>query len=798
VAGETILVVDDNAEARDFAANYVLRPHGYRPLVAHDGEEGLRLALDANPDLIILDLEMPKMTGMEVLETLNAEGRSIPVILSTFHGSEELAVRAFRLGVKDYVAKPYQAEEMVEAIERALSEVRLRRERDRLTANLVQRVQEQKILYSIGQAVTSLLDLQQVLNRLVEAAVFITHAHAGSLLLAENGMETLILRAVQEPGERRARSARRAVKDPIAQQVLSSGQPALHSPAIGQTAASILCIPLLAKKRAIGVLRVERQPGEQVFTQNHVALLSALAGYAAIALENARLYARVEQELADRTTLYRVSSALVESIDLNDVLRTVLEEAIRTTRAERGYILLRDVPHGPLEVRFAHNLDQEVIASESFEISRSIVETVARNGEPVLTVNAREDPRFAGRESIIAYGLRSILCVPIPGSEGTQGVIYVDNHVRTGQFTTRHQDLLMAIATQASTALRNARLFAEVETERRKLEAVLRGSANAVIVADQNDRVLLLNEAARRTFGMRGRGTGILLPEVVDNPDLLSLIQHTADSGQAQWAEISLNDGRTLSVDVTPIADVGRVAVMQDITHLKELDQMKSEFVATVSHDLRSPLSSVLSLLAVLPQAGPLTPKQEEFIASARQHLTHLLQLTDELLDLGRLEAGVDLTMGPCDLAEIVRQSVEGLQARARDKGQNLSVSIAPDLPLVQGNSLRLSQVVNNLVGNAIKYTPTGGTITVRLEEETGELLLHVQDNGIGIAPADQPYIFDKFYRVQDKRTRDVSGAGLGLAIAKSAVEKHGGRIWVESEPGRGTIFHVALPAIQE
>ncbi|HIP97040.1 MAG TPA: ATP-binding protein, partial [Anaerolineae bacterium] len=143
-------------------------------------------------------------------------------------------------------------------------------------------------------------------------------------------------------------------------------------------------------------------------------------------------------------------------------------------------------------------------------------------------------------------------------------------------------------------------------------------------------------------------------------------------------------------------------------------------------------------------------------------------------------------------------QSVEGLQARARDKGQNLSVSIAPDLPLVQGNSLRLSQVVNNLVGNAIKYTPTGGIITVRLEEETGELLLHVQDNGIGIAPADQPYIFDKFYRVQDKRTRDVSGAGLGLAIAKSAVEKHGGRIWVESEPGRGTIFHVALPAIQE
>jgi signal transduction histidine kinase/DNA-binding response OmpR family regulator len=798
VAGETILVVDDSTEACDFAVNYVLRPNGYRPLVAHDGEKGLHRAIDENPDLIILDLEMPKMTGMEVLEALNEAGHSIPVILSTLHGSEGMAVRAFRLGVKDYIAKPYRVEEMLTAIERALSEVRLRRERDQLTANLVQRVREQTILYSIGQAVTSSLDLQQVLNRLVEAAVFITRAHGGSLLLVEDGTEHLVLRAIQKPGEKQAHSANQTVKDPIAQQVLRSGKSVPHSPAAGQAAAPRLCIPLSVKQKPIGVLRVERQPGEQPFTQNHVSLLVALADYAAVALENARLYARVEQELADRTTLYRISSALAASIDLQDILQIVLEEAVHTTRAERGYILLRDVPHGSLQVRYAHNLDQEAIASESFEISRSIVERVARDGEPVLTVNAREDPRFAESKSVIAYSLRSILCVPITGGEGTEGVIYVDNHVRTGQFTARHQELLIAIAAQAATAIRNARLFAEVEAERSKLEAVLRGSANAVIVTDQNDRVLLFNETARQAFGIGGRGTGILLPEAVDNPNLLSLIQHAADSGQAQWAEVTLDDGRTMSVDVTPIADVGRVAVMQDITHLKELNQMKSEFVANVSHDLRSPLSSVLSLLAVLHQVGPLTPKQEEFIGSARQHLTHLLQLTDELLDLARLEAGVDLTMVPCDLAEIVQESVKGLQAQAGDKGQYLSVSIDPNLPLVQGNSLRLSQVINNLVGNAVKYTPPGGAIAVKLEEATDELLLHVQDNGIGISPADQPYIFDKFYQAKDKSTSDASGVGLGLAIAKSAVEKHGGRIWVESEQGHGTTFHVALPALRE
>lgn len=795
MAGETILVVDDSAEACDFAVNYVLKPNGYRALVARNGEDGLRRALHDNPDLIILDLEMPRMTGMEVLEALNEAGRSIPVILSTLHGSEAMAVRAFRLGVKDYIVKPYRVEEMLGAIERALSEARLRRERDQLTANLLQRIREQKTLYSIGQAVTSSLDLQQILNRLVEAAVFITRAHSGSLLLVEEDTNNLILRAVQKPGRKQAHGIRQSVKDPIAQQVLRSGRPLPHSPTAGSSVGPSLYIPLSVKKKPIGILQVERKPEDQAFTSHHISLLVALADYAAVALENARLYARVEQELADRTTLYRISSTLAASIDLHEILRTVLEEAVRTTRAERGYILLRETPHGPLTVHFTHNLEQEAIASESFKISRTIIDQVVEKGEPVLTVNAQEDPRFAGRDSVIAHGLRSILCVPII-SEGVQGVIYVDNHVRAGHFTLRHQELLLAIAAQAATAIRNARLFAEVEAERSKLEAVLRGSANAVIVTDPNDRVLLFNEAARQAFGMGGRGTGILLPELVDNQNLLSLIQHAAESGQAQWAEITLNDGRTMSVDVTPISDVGRVAVMQDITHLKELEQMKSDFVATVSHDLRSPLSAVLSLLSVLPQAGPLTPKQEEFIASAQQNLTHLLDLTNELLDLARLEAGVDLTMTPCDLGEIVQTSVEGLQAQARSKGQELKVSIAPNLPLVQGNTVRLSQVVSNLVGNAIKYTPPGGAITVTLEEAAGELLLHVQDNGIGIAPSDLPYIFDKFYQAKGKRNS--SGVGLGLAIVKSAVEKHHGRIWVESEVDRGTTFHVALPALKE
>ena len=175
MAGERVLVVDDSPENIEFIVDYVLKPNGYIPSTAHDGVEGLRKAHREHPDLILLDLNMPRLTGIEVLETLQNEGLQIPVILMTFHGSETLVVTGFRLGIKDYLLKPFQVEEMLDAIERALTEGRLRRERDVLMARLVnanrnleQRVRELNALFQIGKSVTALLDLDRLLARLVE------------------------------------------------------------------------------------------------------------------------------------------------------------------------------------------------------------------------------------------------------------------------------------------------------------------------------------------------------------------------------------------------------------------------------------------------------------------------------------------------------------------------------------------------------------------------------------------------------------------------------------------------------
>lgn len=784
MAGERILVVDDAAEAREFLVEYVLKPNGYIPLVAADGEAGLRCALEEQPDLIILDMQMPRMTGLEVLEALHARGVEVPVILTTFHGSEELAIRALRLGVRDYVAKPYEAKEMLAAIERALREHRLRVERDRLVASLRQRVHEQRTLSTVGRAISSSLDLDQVLVRLTEAAVFLTLADEGWLSLVEE--EELRVRAVRPIGTRHAHLVDELERDAVAIRVVERGEAVRVG---GKRGIAVLGVPMFSGERIIGVLGVRRKGGG--FSEEALYNLSALAGYATIAVENARLYRQLQQELEMRTIVERLNGLLTSTLNLQAILDALLDEVVRVTGAERGCVLLRR-EDAELELRASYQPDGE---KGEFSYSRTVVNRVLVQGEAVLTDNAREDPRFSGADSVVGYQLRSILCVPIPGMRGPIGVIYLDHRRREGLFPKQHVDLLRTLAHQAAAAIQNARLFGQVEAERRTLEAVIRGIPQPVIVTSGEGMVLLMNEAARRALRVQSRGaTGFLLPQVVEHEPLRALFEEARRVNCERRAEITLPNGRIYHAEVIPIAGVGCVAVLQDITELKELDQMKSEFVATVSHDIRSPLNTVLNAVTLLPQAGPLNEQQEEFVHIAQHGIRRLMHLTSRLLDLGRLEAGAPLEMTRCDWGEIVDRVVQILRPRASEQGLTLHWERPAGEVPVLGDPVLLEQVVDNLVSNAIKYTPTGGEMWVLLSILQDEARLCVRDTGVGIPEADQPFIFDRFYRVRDGRAKEVEGSGLGLAIVKSAVERHGGRVWLESELQVGSSFWVSLP----
>ncbi|MDY7040143.1 MAG: response regulator [Chloroflexota bacterium] len=341
MAGEKVLVVDDRDDSLQFLTEYILEPKGYQYIIAKDGETGLHKSLTESPDLIIMDLKMPKMTGLEVLSVLRERQPTIPVILMTFHGSEETAVQAFRLGARDYIIKPYDIQEMAESIERALTEVRLRAERDQLTQNIMQvnrqlerRVQELSILYSIGKSVTTLLDSEKVLNRIVEAAVYVTGAEEGSLMLVDEESGELYMRATRGLGEKYARGFRLRVEDSIAGQVVKTGQPFLESGdaqrlkvKTGYLVKSLMYVPLKAGQDTIGVLSVDNKVSNTPFTESDVYLLSALADYAAIAIVNSRLFTEVksfseelEQKVVERTTeLQQTQEQLIQSEKLASI-----------------------------------------------------------------------------------------------------------------------------------------------------------------------------------------------------------------------------------------------------------------------------------------------------------------------------------------------------------------------------------------------------------------------------------------------------------------------------------------------
>jgi PAS domain S-box-containing protein len=357
----------------------------------------------------------------------------------------------------------------------------------------------------------------------------------------------------------------------------------------------------------------------------------------------------------------------------------------------------------------------------------------------------------------------------------------------------------------------NARLFQTAEGERRRLAAILSSTTDAVLVTDRDNRILLINPAAERAFGIKservqdqriGRAS---LPQA-----LVGIFEEPLDSGEALTRELSLRDGRTLYANVSAILTangqrLGRVALMRDITHLKELDELKSDFVATVSHDLRTPLTFMRGYATILPTVGELNQKQQEYIERILHGVGQMTNLVDDLLDLGRIEAGVGLERQPCHVGAILAEAVDSMSAGAAAKGITLrketvsgSGSDPDGVAIVSGDAALLRQAITNVVDNAIKYTPSGGRVTVELSMRTeGEKKLAVirtSDTGIGIAPEHQVRLFEKFFRVKRLDAPSVSGTGLGLSIVKSIVERHGGEVWVESELDQGSTFYISLP----
>jgi signal transduction histidine kinase/CheY-like chemotaxis protein len=484
-------------------------------------------------------------------------------------------------------------------------------------------------------------------------------------------------------------------------------------------------------------------------------------------------------------TLAHIGRTVTAMLDLDEILTTVVEAAVRLTEAEEGSLLLLDDDTGELYMRSSKNFDEDFASTFRLRTQDSLAGRVIATGEPVL-LDERSPQKIK-----TSYLVHSLLYVPLRARGKTIGVLGVDNR-RAGRTLSQEDVTVMsAIADYAAIAIDNARLYQKTEADLRKLETVLTQTEDAVVVVDTENRLLIANRTACEAFGVNGIQIGQSVVESFDDPGLLGLIR--APGSLPRREEIETGDGRIFNAQRTPIPGVGQAVVMQDITHLKELDRIKSEFVTTVSHDLRSPLTAILGYVELIDRCGPVNDQQEEFIRRVKVSVEHITALISDLLDLGRIEAGIDGARQNVQVEALLQYALEGLQGALDTHGLKVVESVPPVLPPVPGDPIRLRQMIGNLLENAIKYSDAGGEIGVSARVDQDQLILQVTDHGRGIPPADQPYLFDRFFRAGNV-TEDTSGTGLGLAIVKSIVDHHDGRIWVDSALGKGSVFTVVLP----
>ena len=364
-----------------------------------------------------------------------------------------------------------------------------------------------------------------------------------------------------------------------------------------------------------------------------------------------------------------------------------------------------------------------------------------------------------------------------------------------------------------SKAIQMTRTLQDIATERTRLKTIVNYLAGGVLVTDKSKNIILYNPTLLKMLGYGG--------DTLDDQPLHALTTDEKLTGIIDGIlELNTGEFKILSAEIEPhekgeelsnqlylraqavpfqnrLGEIlGSVTIIDDITHLKELDEMKSAFVSMVSHEIRSPLSTVLSQIKILMDglAGELGPKQADILGKISRKVQGLVELSNELLDLSRIEAGLIVQdKQQVQLMDILESLVEFIQARAKEKDISLSLEKA-DLPLINADIKSMEEVFSNLITNAIIYTPERGEVRVRGEVKGGFVGISISDTGYGIAPDEIPRIFERFYRAKTEKTRNIVGTGLGLPIVKSIVEAHNGTVKVESKEGVGSTFYVRLP----
>jgi two-component system phosphate regulon sensor histidine kinase PhoR len=376
-----------------------------------------------------------------------------------------------------------------------------------------------------------------------------------------------------------------------------------------------------------------------------------------------------------------------------------------------------------------------------------------------------------------------------------------------GDFTLPERDRGEDEITELAEALNHAiegfgQAIHNLTDERNRSSAILGSMIEGVAVVAGDERILYCNQAFEQILELPERSVhGQKLVEALRQADLVDLVRQALPGSEEITGEVEVGmvRRRNFSVTAAPVraeGASGAVLVLHDITELRRLERVRRDFVANVSHEFKTPLTAIQGFAETL-LAGALEDQANRgrFVEIIREHARRLARLTDDLLKLSRIEAGrLELEIRPVSVAALVNACVETTRLRAEAKGLRIQVDLPEGIPAVRGDGPQLGEVLQNLLDNAVLYTPSGGRIEVAAHSNGRSTIFTVADTGIGIPESDLERIFERFYRVDSARSREAGGTGLGLAIARHIVEAHGGSIWVESAVGQGSRFHFSVP----
>lgn len=619
--------------------------------------------------------------------------------------------------------------------------------------------------------------------------------------------------------------------------------------------------PLLIDDEMIGLLNVDSAKAG-AYTDEDAQLAFALASLAAQAIHNGRLFAEVqriagdlEQRVIERTAaleeanrqlsteterlqaVHAITLELSDSLELEATLTKSLGLASKAVGVKRGSIMLRDPQSKTLICRAVLTSDDSVRSTYipiSFADGGGLAGWAMDHEQPVSVGDVRKDKRWL-REPGRADEVRSAVAIPLRTKDETLGVLMLTSP-QVHYFSPAQVQLMTTIANEIAIVIHNAELysfiteqglrmselFAQQREETSKSQAILQSITEGVIVLDERQRVVLFNPAAEQVLHIPAsyalqkplahlreyRGAGMQPQQATHIYDGLSeglrLLDEEARS-VSRMLDLTA-PSQTIAMNFSPVVRpdgirYGSVAVLRDVTREIEADRAKRDFISSVSHELRTPLTSIKGYvdLLLLGAAGPMAEGQQSFLTVVKNNANRLMDLINDILEIGRIDANkIQLNFESVDMGYVLQDVLQTMRAEIQRKATVIKLEVAADLPRIPADLRRITQVVLNLVSNAVKYTYPGAEVQLRaFVNPAGLLQIDVEDTGVGLSPEQQQHLFRRFYRADNPLRDEVGGTGLGLSIAKSFIELHGGEIWVQSELGEGSTFSFMLPLTQ-